>query len=88
MVRGWADSWAVRLGAVGVLLAVILGWAAGTAAGGVAGVLGALAGLVPPAVVGVAIDAWSQRMARQQRRQELLAIFAVPEPSDDGEGQQ
>lgn len=87
-MRGWFDSWAVRLGAAGLLLAVSLGWAAGSTVGGVAGVLGALTGLVPPVVVGISIDAWTRRAARLRRRQELLAIFAVPTPSEADESQQ
>jgi hypothetical protein len=70
---------------VGVLLAVGLGWAAGNSVDGVAGVLAALAGLIPPIVAGVAVDMWSGNAARKKRRQELLTIFAVPKPTDDGE---
>ena len=77
------DSRTVGIGTLGVLLAVILGWAAGHAAGPTAGILASLAGLIPPALLAGAIERQSRNVARESRRQELLERFAPPKPTDD-----
>jgi hypothetical protein len=83
----WAglDSRTVALSVFAVLLAVTLGGLAGHSAGVAAGVLAALAGLVPPAVLAVAVEWRARDAARALRRQELLKTFAPPAPAGDGE---
>ena len=75
------DGRAVALG----VLAVVLGALAGTSAGAGAGVLAALAGLVPPAVLAVAVERRARNAARVRRQQEVLRRFAPPEPTGEGE---
>jgi hypothetical protein len=83
MVRAGLDSRTVAIGALAVLLAVALGAAAASTTGRAAGVLAALAGLVPPAVLAVAIANYSRNVVRAKHRQELLKKFAPPKPSGE-----
>jgi hypothetical protein len=86
VVRFGLDGRAVALGVSAVVLALVLGAVAGTLAGAGAGALAALAGLVPPAVLAVAVE-WRQRArARADRQREVLRKFAPPGPSSGGEG--
>ena len=55
-VRGGLDGRTVAIAALAVAVAVVLGAAAGTQVGAGAGVLAALAGLVAPAVLAVAVE--------------------------------
>jgi hypothetical protein len=87
-VREGLDSLTVRIGVFGVLLAVALGALAGHTAGVTAGILAALASLVPPAVLAVAMDRRSRNAARTRRRRELLEVFAPPRPTDDRRGEE
>ena len=83
-VRAGLDSRTIAMGGFAVLLAAGLGGLAGGTAGVAAGVLAALAGLVPPAVLAVAIERRARNAARVKRRLELLKAFASPVPADDG----
>jgi len=70
---------------LGLLLAVVLGWAAGHTAGPMAGILASLAGLAPPALLAAAIERRARNAVRDKRRQELLERFAPPKPTDGSE---
>jgi hypothetical protein len=72
------NSRTVAVGALAVLLAAGLGGLAGGTAGVPAGVLAAMAGLVPPAVLALAVERRARSTAHAKRRQELLKIFAFP----------
>ena len=63
-MRAGLDSRTVALGVFAVLLAAGLGGLAGHSAGVAAGVLAALAGLVPPAVLAVAVERRARNAAR------------------------
>lgn len=79
-VRSGLDGRTVAIGVSAVMLAVVLGAVAGTLAGSAAGVLAALAGLLPPAVLAVAVERRQRLIARERRRQEVLRRFAPPAP--------
>ena len=81
------DGRTVALGLFAVVLALVLGAVAGTLAGAGAGALAALAGLVPPAVLAVAVELRQRNIARMRRRQEVLRKFAPPEPASGREGE-
>jgi hypothetical protein len=81
------DSRTVAVGVLGLLIAVALGGAAGRTVGATAGALTAVAGLVSSAVLALALERRSRNVARARRRDELLEMFAPPEPSDEGEGE-
>lgn len=82
------DARTLASGALGVLLAAVLGGAAGHTAGVTAGVLAALAGLVASVVVAAVMERQSRNAARARRRQELLDMFAPPKPTGRGEDEQ
>lgn len=84
-VKAGLDSRTVGISALGMLLAVALGAAAGRTIGVAAGVLAALAGLVPPAVLAVAMERRSRNVARERRRRELREAFEPPKPTGDKE---
>ena len=77
------DGRTVAIGVVAVVLAVVLGAEAGLHAGAWAGVLAALAGLVAPAVLAVAVDRRQRNLARMKEREEVLRKFAPPRPTGD-----
>src|SRR5215472_8468924 len=79
------DGRTVALGALALILALVLGGTAGTSAGASAGAWAALAGLVPPAVLAVAVERRARNAGRIQRRQELLKLFAPPQPEEGAE---
>jgi tetratricopeptide (TPR) repeat protein len=79
---GGIDSRAVAVGAAAVLLATVLGAAAGGSVGVAAGVLSALAGLVAPPVLDMALRRRERNAANVRRRAELLQVFAPPQPGD------
>jgi hypothetical protein len=87
-VRLGLDGRTVAIGLFAVVLAVVLGAVAGSLAGAGAGVLAALAGLVPPAVLALAVELRQRNIARMQRRQEVLRRFAPPKPTGDREGEE
>jgi multisubunit Na+/H+ antiporter MnhG subunit len=72
------DGRTVSLGVLAVVLAVALGAWAGTQAGACAGVLASLAGLVPPAVLAVAVERWARTTAVRRRQREVLRKYAPP----------
>jgi uncharacterized membrane protein YoaK (UPF0700 family) len=78
----------VAIGLFAVVLALVLGAAAGALAGAWAGALAALAGLVSPAVLAVAVELRQRNIARSRRQQEVLRRFAPPKPSVDREGEE
>ena len=87
-MRFGLDGRTVAIGLFAVVLAIVLGALAGTLAGTVAGVLAALAGLVPPALLAIAVERRQRNVARRRRRQEILRRFAPPKPMGDGEGEE
>ncbi len=82
------DGRTVAIGVFAVVLALVLGAVAGTQVGAVAGALAALAGLIPPAVLAVALERRQRNMAREKRRQDVLRRFAPPKPMGDREGEE
>ena len=86
-VRGGFDGRAVALAALALVAAVVLGAVAGMHAGAAAGVLGALAGLVPPAVLAVAVERRARNQELLQRKAQILGKYAPPGPAGGGEGQ-
>ena len=87
-MRWGLDGRTVAIGVFAVVLAVVLGAVAGTSAGAGAGALAALAGLVPSAVLAVAVERRQRNAARMKKQQEILRRFAPPEPTGKGEGEQ
>jgi hypothetical protein len=75
----------VAVGALAVVLAVVLGAWAGTQAGAGAGVLASLAGLVPPAVLALAMERRARTAAVLRRQREVLGKYAPPGPAGEGE---
>jgi predicted component of type VI protein secretion system len=75
----------VAIGLFAVVLALVLGAVAGTHAGAAAGALAALAGLVPPALLAVAVEMHQRNAARIRSREEVLRRFAPPKPAGDGD---
>jgi hypothetical protein len=86
VVRGGFDGRAVVFVGLALVLAVALGALAGSQVGLWAGVLGALAGLIPPAVLAVAIERRARNVARRKRKDEILGKYAPPKPVGGGEG--
>jgi hypothetical protein len=82
------DGRTIALGVLAVVLALVLGAVAGTQAGAAAGALAALAGLVAPAVLAVAVERRARNAARVQRQQEVLRRFAPPKPTRRGEDEE
>jgi hypothetical protein len=68
-------------------LAVGLGAWAGTEVGVWAGVLAALAGLLPPAVLAVAVGRRQRNVARIKKQKAILRKYAPPKRTGDREGQ-
>jgi hypothetical protein len=87
-VRWGLDGRTVAIDVFALVLASVLGAVAGTMAGAGAGALAALAGLVPPAVLAVAVEMRQRNVARLKKRQEVLRRFAMPGPIGKGEGEQ
>jgi hypothetical protein len=71
-----------------VVLAVGLGAWAGTEVGAWAGVLAALAGLLPAAVLAVAVERRQRNMTRARKQEEILRRYAPPKRTDDRKGQE
>ncbi len=88
VVWGGFDGRAVALAGLALVLAVALGTLAGSQVGAWAGILGALAGLIPPAVLAVAIERRARNVARVKRKDEILGKYAPPEPAGGREGQE
>jgi drug/metabolite transporter (DMT)-like permease len=74
------DSRTVTVAAAGVLLTAALGALTGKSVGVAAGILAALVSLVGSAVVTVILERHSRQAAAAVRNQELLDMFAPPEP--------
>jgi hypothetical protein len=87
-VRWGLDGRTVAIGLSAVVLAIVLGAVAGTWAGAGAGVLAALAGLIPPAVLALAVELRQRTIVRMTKRQEVLRRFAPPRPTREGENEQ
>jgi len=85
-VRAGFDARVVVIGVLAVLLAVGLGGMAGQTTGMAAGVLITLAAVTSSAVLTVAMQRWSQNVARAKRQEELMQEFAPPTPPDNGQG--
>ncbi len=100
-MRWGVDGRTIALGLSAVFLALGLGAWAGTQVGAWAGALAALAGLLPPAVLAVAVERRqrnAEQMRKQQelirkqqelmrRQQEILRRHAPPKRTGDTEGQ-
>jgi hypothetical protein len=82
------DGRTVAIGVFAVVLALALGAVAGTQVGAAAGALAALAGLIPPAVLAVAVERRQRNIARTKRQQEVLRRYAPPKPAGDGEDEE
>jgi hypothetical protein len=78
----------IALGLFAVFLALGLGAWAGTQAGAWTGALAALAGLLPPAVLAVAVERRQRNMARMRKQQEILRTFAPPKRTGDKGGKE
>ena len=87
VMRGGFDGRTVALVALALVLGMTLGTAAGSLAGGWAGALAALAGLIPPAVLAVAIERRARNLARLERKEKILDKYAPPEPAGDWDGE-
>lgn len=87
-VKGGFDGRAVALVVLALVLAVTLGALAGSQIGVGAGVLGALAGLLPPAVLAVAIERRARNLARRKRKERILGRYAPPGPAGGAEGEE
>jgi Flp pilus assembly protein TadB len=82
----WGVDWrTVVLGLAALGLAVGLGAWAGTEVGVWAGVLAALAGLLPPAVLAVAIGRRQRNMARVKKQKAIIRKHAPPKRTGNGE---
>lgn len=79
-MRWGIEGRTVATGLAAVALAIVLGAVAGTLAGAEAGALVAFAGLVPPAVLAVAVGLRQQNMARLRKQQDVVRRFAPPKP--------
>jgi multisubunit Na+/H+ antiporter MnhG subunit len=75
----------VAIGTLAVVLAVVLGAWAGTQAGAGAGVLASLAGLVPAAVLAVAMERRARAAAVLRQQRKVLGKYAPPGPAGEGE---
>ena len=82
------DGRTVAIGVFAMVSALVLGAVAGTPVGAAAGALAALAGLIPPAVLAVAVERRQRNMARAKRQQDVLRGFAPPKPADDREAEE
>ena len=87
-MQGGLDGRIVGLGGLALVLAVGLGALAGSQIGAWAGVLGALAGLIPPAVLAIAIERRTRNLAHQKRKDEILNKYAPPKPASGGDGEE
>jgi hypothetical protein len=83
--RSGLDGRTVAIGLFAVVLALVLGAVAGTQVGVAAGALAALAGLVSPAVLAVAVERRQRNTVRMKERQDVLRRFAPPKPAGNGE---
>jgi hypothetical protein len=85
----WGVDWrTVALGLAALVLAVGLGAWAGTEVGVWAGVLAALAGLLPPAVLAVAVGRRQRNIARVNKQQAVIRKHAPPKRTGNREGQE
>jgi hypothetical protein len=71
-----------------LVLAVGLGAWAGTEVGAWAGVLAALAGLLPPVVLAVAIGRRQRNIAQVKKQKKILHKHAPPKRMGDCEGRE
>lgn len=79
----------IALGLAAVVLAIGLGAWAGTQVGAWAGALAALAGLLPPAVLVVALERRQQNRERTEKQHKILRKYAPPKRTGgDREGQE
>lgn len=70
-----------------MVLAVGLGAWAGTEVGAWAGVLAALAGLLPPSVLAVAVARRQRNVARIKKQKAILRKYGAPKRIGNGKGQ-
>ena len=82
-VRLGLDMRTIAIGVFAVVLALLLGAVAGAMAGPGAGALVALAGLLPSAVLAVAVERRQRNIARMRTRQEVLRKYAPPKATGD-----
>ncbi len=87
VVWGGFDGRTIAVGVLAVILAVALGGVAGSRAGAGAGALAALAGLIPPAALAVAMEQRARNAARLKRRKDVLRKYAPPQPEGSGDGE-
>lgn len=85
-MRWGVDRRTIAIGLVAVFLALGLGAWAGTQVGAWAGALAALAGLVPPAILAMAVERRQWNIARMKKQQEILRKYAPPKHTGDREG--
>ncbi len=88
MVRGETDGRTIAIAVLAVVLALALGAVAGTHVGAWGGALVALAGLIPPAVLALAVERRARSSARLKRQEEVLRKYAPPRPTGDVEGKE
>jgi hypothetical protein len=85
----WGIDWrTVALSLAALALAVGLGAWAGTEVGVWAGVLAALAGLLPPAVLAVAVGRRQRNITRVKKQQAIIRKHAPPKRTGNREGQE
>lgn len=79
------DSRTVTVAVAGLALSVMLGVLEGRLAGAAAGILTVLIGIVTSATVSIVLERRARFAVMAKRKQELLEMFAPPQPLNGSE---